>query len=122
MGEAAEGLRQGDTAGALDRQADAIDSLREGMREMGEDLRRAEGTGEGEQGQLEGEATAEGGRDPLGRPSGGRGGIGTDENMVPEADSAARARALLDEIRRRVGEQMRPKIELDYLQRLLDLF
>ncbi|HET9068967.1 MAG TPA: DUF4175 family protein, partial [Amaricoccus sp.] len=122
MGDAAEGLRDGDTAGALDRQADAIDSLREGMRQMGEDLRRAEGAGEGEQGQLEGSATAENGRDPLGRPSGGRGGIGTDENMVPEADSAARARAILDEIRRRVGEQMRPKIELDYLQRLLDLF
>ena len=68
------------------------------------------------------QSTAEGGRDPLGRPSGGRGGIGTDREMVPEADSAARARALLDEIRRRAGEQMRPKIELDYLQRLLDLF
>ncbi|HET9069126.1 MAG TPA: TIGR02302 family protein [Amaricoccus sp.] len=122
MGEAAEGLRDGDAAGALDRQADAIDSLREGMRQMGEDLRRAEGTGEGEQGQLEGSATAENGRDPLGRPTGGQGGIGTAETMVPEADSAARARALLDEIRRRVGEQMRPKIELDYLQRLLDLF
>ena len=122
MGEAREGLREGDTAGALDRQADAIDSLREGMRQMGEDLRRAEGTGEGEQGQVDGATTAENGRDPLGRPSGERGGIGTNESMVPEADSAARARALLDEIRRRAGEQMRPQLELDYLQRLLDLF
>jgi uncharacterized protein (TIGR02302 family) len=122
MGEAAEGLREGDTADALDRQADAIDSLREGMRQMGEDLRRAEATAEGEQGQVDGAASAEGGRDPLGRPSGGRGGIGTDEDMVPEVDSAARARALLDEIRRRAGEQMRPKVELDYLRRLLDLF
>lgn len=122
MGEAAEGLRDGDTAGALDRQADAIDNLREGMRQMGEDLRRAEGNGQDGQGQLEGSAAAENGRDPLGRPSGGRGGIGTDENMLPEVDSAARARALLDEIRRRVGEQMRPELELDYLRRLLDLF
>ena len=71
MGDARDGLREGDTAGALDRQADAIDSLREGMRQMGEDLRRAEGTGQGEQGQVEGSATAEDGRDPLGRPSGG---------------------------------------------------
>ena len=54
MGEAREGLREGDTAGALDRQADAIDNLREGMRQMGEDLRRAEGTGQGEQGQVDG--------------------------------------------------------------------
>ncbi|HRO09942.1 MAG TPA: DUF4175 family protein, partial [Amaricoccus sp.] len=78
--------------------------------------------GQDGQGQLEGSAAAENGRDPLGRPSGGRGGIGTDENMLPEVDSAARARALLDEIRRRVGEQMRPELELDYLRRLLDLF
>ena len=66
MGEAREGLEQGDTAGALDRQAEAIDNLREGMRQMGEDLRQAEGTGEGEQGQVDGASTAENGRDPLG--------------------------------------------------------
>ena len=122
MGEAREGLEQGDTAGALDRQAEAIDNLREGMRQMGEDLRQAEGTGEGEQGQVDGASTAENGRDPLGRPSGQQGGIGSNESMVPEADSAARARALLDEIRRRAGEQVRPQLELDYLRRLLDLF
>ncbi len=122
MGDAAEGLRDGDTAEALDRQAEAIDNLREGMRQMGEDLRRAEGTGQGEQGDADGTTTSENGRDPLGRPSGQRGGIGSNDNMLPEADSAARARALLDEIRRRAGEQTRPRIELDYLQRLLDLF
>ena len=38
------------------------------------------------------------------------------------ADSAGRARALLDEIRRRSGDLQRPQIELDYLRRLLDLF
>ena len=40
----------------------------------------------------------------------------------PRATAPARARALLDEIRRRAGELGRPQIELDYLQRLLDLF
>ena len=56
MGEARDGLEQGDTSGALDDQAEAIDNLREGMRQMGEDLRRAEGSpGEGDQGQVGGE-------------------------------------------------------------------
>lgn len=122
MGEARDGLEGGDTAGALDRQADAIDNLREGMRQMGEDMRRAEGTEGGQQGQADAEGTADTGRDPLGRPIGQRGGIGSNENMLPEGDSAARARAILDEIRRRAGEQMRPEVELDYLRRLLDMF
>lgn len=122
MGEARDGLEQGDTAEALDRQADAIDSLREGMRAMGEDMRRAQGPQNGDQGQVAGESTSEDGRDPLGRPFGSRGGIGSNEHLLPEGDIAARARALLDEIRRRAGEQGRPQIELDYLRRLLDLF
>jgi hypothetical protein len=42
--------------------------------------------------------------------------------MLPEGDSAAQARELLDEIRCRSGEQSRPQLELDYLRRLLDLF
>lgn len=125
MGEARDGLRDGDVPGALDRQADAIDNLHEGIRQMGEDMRSAEAgrsRGEGDQGQTAGESTAENGRDPLGRPVGSRGGIGTGQNMLPEADSAGRARQLLDEIRRRSGDMQRPEIELDYLRRLLDMF
>jgi uncharacterized protein (TIGR02302 family) len=122
MGAARDGLREGDAAGALDRQADAIDALRDGMREMGEDLRRAEGGGEGNQGQVGSETTADTGHDPLGRPIGSRGSIGSNEQMLPGADSAGRARALLDEIRRRSGELGRPQLELDYLRRLLDMF
>lgn len=125
MGEARDGLQDGDIAGALDRQADAIDNLHEGVRQMGDDMRRAgrdPSEGEGEQGQSAGESSAENGRDPLGRPIGSRGGIGTGQNMLPEADSAGRARQLLDEIRRRSGDMQRPEVELDYLRRLLDMF
>ncbi len=123
MGEARDGLREGDTAEALDRQAEAIDNLREGMRQMGEDLRRQAGTAGGQQGQEDSTSTAEnGGRDPLGRPLGQSGGVGTNQLMLPEGDSAAKARQLLDEIRRRAGQQERPQLELDYLNRLLDLF
>ena len=98
MGEARDGLEQGETADALDRQAEAIDNLRDGMREMGEDLRRAENAqGGSEQGQVNGESTAENGRDPLGRPIGSRGSVGSNESLVPDGDAASRARALLDE-------------------------
>jgi len=125
MSEAHEGLERGDVPEALDQQSEAIDNLREGIRQMGDDLRRADNgrnPGGGDQGQTAGDATAENGRDPLGRPIGSRGGIGTGENMVPDADSGSRARALLDEIRRRSGELGRPELELDYLRRLLDMF
>lgn len=121
MGAARDRLSEGDTTGALDRQADVIDQLRDGMRQMAEDMRQAGGEGTGDDAQ-EGQAEAEGGDDPLGRPRGTRGGIGSGENMLPGGDSAARAREILDEIRRRASEQARPPLELDYLRRLLDQF
>jgi uncharacterized protein (TIGR02302 family) len=121
MGAARDGLRDGDTAGALDRQADAIENLREGMRELGQDLQQAE-NGQGEQGAFDGQTRADNGTDPLGRPLGSRGSLGTNERLLPDGDAAARARAILDEIRRRTGEQLRPQLELDYLRRLLDRF
>jgi hypothetical protein len=60
--------------------------------------------------------------DPLGRDAGNIGRLGTDEQMLGNEDVYRRARDLLDEIRRRAGEQERPDAELDYLRRLLDRF
>lgn len=121
MGEARDGLEEGDTAGALDRQAEAIDNLRQGLRNLSQDLQQAEG-GQGQQGTEDGQANADRGNDPLGRPLGSRGSLGTNERLVPEADAAARARSILDELRRRSGDLSRPQVELDYLRRLLDRF
>jgi hypothetical protein len=94
------------------------------MRQMGEDLRQAQTGGrDGQQGQVGGETTSDAGRDPLGRPIGGYGSVGSNENLSLEGgDAASRARALLDEIRRRAGDLARPQLELDYLRRLLDQF
>ncbi len=121
MGEARDALREGQTADALDSQSEAIDNLRDGVRQMAEDMRQAEQGATG-QGTEQGQATNENNNDPLGRPAGTRGAIGADSDMLPDGDAAARARKLVDEIRRRSGEQMRPQIELDYLRRLLDRF
>ena len=103
MGGARDGLREGDTAGALDRQAEAIDNLREGMRQMGEDLRQAQQGRGGEQGQMDGQTRPP--RTATTRSAGRSARAGAwapNERMLPDGDSAARARELLDEIRRRV--------------------
>ena len=86
----------------------------------------------GIQGQQPGEGPSEGEafgradpnsqRDPLGRSTGEMGRIGSDRNMLQGDDVYRRAQDLLDEIRRRSGDQTRPDSELDYLRRLLERF
>ena len=61
-------------------------------------------------------------RDPLGREPGEGARIGSDRNLLQGDDVYRRAQNLLDEIRRRQGDQTRPETERDYLKRLLDLF
>ncbi|MBK1635481.1 TIGR02302 family protein [Rhodovulum adriaticum] len=121
MDEAEQSLRENDLAGALDDQAEAMEALREGLRNLGEAL--AQNQQQRQQGQSMGRA--EGGgerRDPLGRERGNVGRLGTDDQLLQGEDVYRRARDLLDEIRRRSGEQDRPDLELDYLRRLLDRF
>lgn len=120
MDDAEQALREGNTADALDRQADAMEALREGMRNLGEAMAQQQQQG-GQQGEAIGEAQPEG-RDPLGRTPGSSGSIGSDENLLQGEDVYRRAKELLDEIRRKSGEQDRPVFELDYLKRLLDRF
>ncbi len=123
MDEAENALRNDDFAGAIDSQAEAMDALREGMRNLGEALAQQEQQQNGEQGQAMGEGQPRGQRDPLGREIGNGGGrIGTDENLLQGEDVYRRAEELLDEIRRRSGDQGRPQAERDYLERLLERF
>lgn len=126
MDEAERALREGDNGAAIDRQADAIQALREGMRSLGEALAEQQGRQPGDQGQRLGSAEGQTGRevprDPLGRTLGEGGQLGSDESLLQGEDVYRRARDLLDEIRRRTGERLRPEPELDYLRRLLDRF
>ena len=123
MREAERALRDGDLPGALDRQAEAMEALREGMRNFGEALaqEQREEMGDSRQAQDMGRADPNG-RDPLGREPGDSARIGSDRNMLQGDDVYRRAQDLLDEIRRRSGDQSRPDSELDYLRRLLDQF
>lgn len=120
MDRAAEALDEGDLRGALERQAEALESLREGLRAFREaqtaDLReRADAQSTEEQGQGTG-------TDPLGRQR-GQARDGQDlGSVVPGEDPRERARELLDEIRRRSAERERPEDERDYLGRLIERF
>ncbi|WP_342748829.1 DUF4175 domain-containing protein [Pararhodobacter marinus] len=119
MERAAEALEQGDMRGALERQAEALDALREGLREFRDaqtaDRREQQGS-EGEQ-QTEGQGT---GRDPLGRELGSEGQQGEMGSTLPGENPRARARELMDEIRRRLAERERSEDERDYLDRLIE--
>jgi uncharacterized protein (TIGR02302 family) len=122
MEGAEEALRQGDLAEAIDRQAEAIENLREGMRSLGEAFAQDPNRLEGPNGQAQAGGDREMPLDPLGRQEGTRGQIGDGDSVLSDRDVYGRARALLDEIRRRSADRTRPEQELDYLRRLLDQF
>ncbi|MFO1201299.1 MAG: TIGR02302 family protein [Tabrizicola sp.] len=122
MEEAENALRDGDLSGALDRQAEAMEALRDGMQNFGEALAEEQRQNrDGQGGDQEFGSADPNGTDPLGRKPGETARIGSDENMV-QNDPDQRAQELLDEIRRRSGELTRPLEELDYLKRLLQMF
>jgi uncharacterized protein (TIGR02302 family) len=121
MGEARDRLEEGDPGTAIDRQAEALDKLREGMRSLAEQMQQAQNPF-GPQSGMEARDQPDRARDPLGRPVGPSGTIDSDDVRIPDAEAARRSRELQDEIRRRAGEQDRPKPEIDYLKRLLDRF
>ena len=122
MEEAGEHLEDGAMRDALDDQAEAMQALREGIRELGEALANQQQPGQGQQGNQFSDAPPDQRSDPLGRRAGNTGQIGSEENMLPGDDVFRRSRELMEEIRRRSGDRTRPEIELDYLERLLDRF
>ena len=61
-------------------------------------------------------------RDPFDRPQKSEGPDLGNSVKVPNAIDAQRARDILDELRKRSGQALRPPVELDYLERLLKRF
>jgi uncharacterized protein (TIGR02302 family) len=123
MEEAEELLENGDIAGALDAQSEALEALREGMSELGRALAQEQTGEQPGQGQAEGNMAPDRPlQDPLGRQAGNSGSFGSEEAMGDRQEASRRARELLDELRQRSAEQDRPEVERDYLRRLLDQF
>lgn len=102
---------------AVDAQGRALQALREGAQSMQQQM---QGGGKGQRGYtaMPGNGRPSG-KDPLGR--GQNGARGTSEGRLSGgADSAERARRVLQELRRRLADPNRPTDERDYLERLLD--
>ncbi len=85
------------------------------MQQLGE--QNGDGQGTGQQGQAG--APRQAGRDPLGRSSDD--GKGIDSNVaVPDEADSQRARDIMDAIRKKLEDPLRPFFERKYLERLLD--
>ncbi len=122
MARARDALQGDGIPEALDSQAEALQALREGIESLGREMARNQNRNMGRQGDQAGSPDPNSERDPLGRQSGTLGRIGSEDNILPGQDLFLRSRELMEEIRRRSGERDRPRLELDYLERLLDRF
>ncbi len=120
MGDAAQSLGQSDADGAVDSQGRALDALRRGAQGLAQQLQQqmGQGAGPGQLGRL-GQGRAQQDTDPLGRPLRGRD-YGDDTSVkVPGEIDVQRARRILEELRRRFADPLRPQLELEYIERLL---
>jgi uncharacterized protein (TIGR02302 family) len=122
MGDARGRLGEGNAEGAVDAQGRALEALRKGARSLAEAIQQGEGEGQGEDGPGSRAGNRQSGgnqTDPLGRPLRGRE-FGNDSSVrIPGEIDVQRVRRILEELRRRFADPSRPKIELDYIERLL---
>src|SRR5215468_4546389 len=121
MGDAEGQLGEGNADGAVDSQGRALEALRRGAQNLAQSMQQQGMFGPGPNGQPGrlGLPRAQQDTDPLGRPLRGRD-YGDDTTVkVPGEIDVQRARRILEELRRRFGENFRPQLELDYIERLL---
>jgi len=122
MGDAEGELGDRNADSAVDSQGRALDAMRKGSQGLAQQLQQqgqGQGMGPGQPGR-NGMSRAQPNTDPLGRDRNrnGRDLDGSTVKVPMEAD-VQRARRILEELRRRYGESMRPQLELDYIERLL---
>jgi len=113
MGDAQQSLGEGQGQQALGQQGNALDALRRGAQGLTEQMM---GQGEG-MGSPQGPSPMD--EDPLGRPRRTEGPDFNNRVQIPDEIDVQRARRILEELRRRFSDPSRPKLELDYLERLL---
>jgi hypothetical protein len=124
LGQADEAMRRAEQALGAKRpqdaetpQGEALNALRDSAKALGKKIME----NMAKNGQARGKKPG-GQDDPLGRPDatdqpGDGAGI-----RVPDEPDIARAREIMDELRKRASDRQRPKTELDYLDRLLEQF
>ncbi|QPB19323.1 TIGR02302 family protein [Rhizobium sp. 007] len=114
-------LGQGRGEPALQGQGRALEALRQGARDMMNQMMQAQQgqQGQGPQGQV-GQGN-QNGRDPLGRPRRAEGPDFGEQVKVPDEIDVQRAREILDAIREKLGNNPPQEMERRYLERLLDI-
>ena len=106
MDQAQKSLGGKDLSNARNAQENALTQMRNGADALAKQMQGSDLNGQ------------EGQEDPL-----GRGPVGNGHGVkIPDANDLARARDILQELRRRAGERARPPQELDYIERLLREF
>lgn len=116
MDGASGALGKGQGEQAVGNQGRALQALRQGAQDMMNQM-QSQGQGPG----MGVPQYGQNGRDPLGRPQNNRGPEFGDQVKVPEEFDTQRARQILEEIRRRLGDNLSPEAERQYLERLLDM-
>ena len=121
MGDATGRLGEGNADGAVDSQGKALEALRKGAQSLAEAMQQGDGDGQDDgPGQRPGRQQSGGNQnDPLGRPLRGREFADDPSVKIPGEIDVQRVRRILEELRRRLGDSLRPQIELDYIERLL---
>ena len=120
MGEATDQLKDGRNGQATGSQGEAMDQMRQGANAMARQM--LEGTGQAGQAGQRGQRAGQGEVDPLGRPLKSVGPDFGTSTKVPSEIEVQRAREIMQELQRRLGDRRRPRLELDYLERLLRRF
>lgn len=117
MDGASGALGKGQGEQAVGNQGRALQALRQGAQDM---MNQMQGQGQGGPG-MGVPQYGQNGRDPLGRRQQNLGPNFGDQVKVPDEIDSQRARQILDEIRRRLGDSLSPEQERQYLERLLDM-
>lgn len=120
MGEAEGKLGRGRPGDATGNQARALEALRNGVQTMmqqmaGDRGQQGQQNGPGQFGGLDRDRT-----DPLGRRRDANGLETGEDTRVPGEIEAQRAREIMEAIRKRLSQPASPRIEKDYLERLLE--
>jgi hypothetical protein len=120
--------QEGQEGQAVDAQGRALEGLQRGMQGMAQQMQQMMGQGDGtepggEPGMGDPNGRAQNSprdNDPLGRPTRSRD-WSHNGPRIPGADESAmqRARRIMEELRRKLGDPSRPREELDYFDRLL---
>jgi hypothetical protein len=117
MGQSRDNLSGNQLQTAEQAQQRALDQLRNSAQQLAKNIMTANGQQPGNGNDQQGERT-----DPLGRPLDQAGSMAGGTVKIPDQSDLARAREILDELRRRAGEASRAQEELEYIERLLKQF